>query len=193
MERKERKKPAGLMEEIAGGGQFADGFPPIVGADPRVLLLGSMPGMESLRNGSYYGHRRNHFWPLIYGIFGEPLEEDYRKRIAFLKEHHIALWDVLSGCRRKGSLDSAIREEEYNDLAGFLEDFPTISTIFFNGRKAESSFVRYLRLNPGALQLMERRAQQLLPSSSPIPTRTMKRMEDKLSAWQAVAHAAESL
>ncbi len=38
--------------------------------------------------------------------------EDYSERINMLKKHHIALWDVIDSCERKGSLDSEIKNEE---------------------------------------------------------------------------------
>lgn len=179
------------MERIARGEVFARAFPPAAGEGARVLVLGSMPSVESLRTGRYYGHPRNHFWPLVFGIYGKEPPEDYGERIGFLMERGIALWDVLAGCRRRGSLDSAIRDERYNDFAAFFAKHPAIETVFFNGRKAEGAFLRYLKSGTEAEELPGGRRLRLLPSSSPVPTRAMRRMEDKLPAWRAVREAAE--
>jgi hypoxanthine-DNA glycosylase len=37
-------------------------FPPVVDGRTRLLVLGSLPGEESLAQARYYAHPRNHFW-----------------------------------------------------------------------------------------------------------------------------------
>lgn len=43
-------------------------FPPSVETGAEVLLLGSMPGEESLRRQQYYAYRYNAFWKIM-GVF----------------------------------------------------------------------------------------------------------------------------
>jgi hypoxanthine-DNA glycosylase len=66
-------------------------FPPVVNADTRILILGSLPGEVSLAHGQYYANSQNRFWHLV----GEVIETDlvamsYPARLATLLEHRSA-------------------------------------------------------------------------------------------------------
>ena len=116
-------------------------FAPSAGNDARVLILGSMPGEESLRQQQYYAHPRNAFWRIMAALFEFSPELPYEDRLVCLKRVRVALWDSLAGCEREGSLDSRIREPEPNDIAGLLHRCPAIHSVFCNGT---ASF-RFLR------------------------------------------------
>ena len=61
------------------------GLPPAVSPDTRLLVLGSFPGVASLQAGQYYGHPRNHFWPLMAALLDEDLPAlPYAQRLARL-------------------------------------------------------------------------------------------------------------
>ncbi len=117
-------------------------FGPIAAADARVLVLGTAPSIASLAKQQYYGHPQNAFWPIMGRLFGAGRELAYEERKSLLCARGVAVWDVLGECYRAGSLDSAIEveSESANDLAGFLDEHASISTVFFNGRKRRRRF-----------------------------------------------------
>ena len=91
-------------------------FPPVVDAQARVLVLGTLPGEESLRRGEYYAHPRNLFWPIVFALFDAVPTPDYTTRLAFVATHRIALWDVCEVGEREASADSTIRLERPNAI-----------------------------------------------------------------------------
>src|SRR6266850_277588 len=115
------------------------GLPPVLGESPRILILGTMPGGESLAKQEYYANPRNTFWRIMEPLCGGP-HIPYERRCAQLKAIGVALWDVLQECERDGSSDSSIASPVPNDLAGTLRDRPTLAHILFNGKTARVLF-----------------------------------------------------
>jgi len=165
----------------------ARSFPPLARRDARVLILGSMPGAESLRRRQYYAHPHNQFWLIMGELFGAGPELPYAQRVERLLERGVAVWDVLKHCERDGSLDSGIRRdsEVVNDFAGFLVRHPSIRAVFFNGSKSEGVFSRSVRqrLGPRGAQLRCQR----LPSTSPAHAGMPR--EAKLQAWRRIGES----
>jgi double-stranded uracil-DNA glycosylase len=156
-------------------------FPPIVASDAKILILGTLPGEESLRLQQYYGHTRNHFWPAIAAVVNEPPPTLYSERVAMLLRNRIALWDVLECAERTGSaLDSAIESERANDFAEFFRQHPMIRTVAFNGNNAHKFFKRLV----GKIQDLPPELVLLppLPSTSPAYARPF---EEKVAKWRA--------
>jgi len=152
-------------------------FEPIISKNCKVLLLGTMPGAESLRKQQYYGYKHNAFWRIIYALFGAEPDEDYEKRKAFLLEHDIAVWDVLKSCRREGSSDSDIRQPVPNDFRSLYLRFPGIKCICFNGRPAGMFYKRFVEKKED----VPVKPVYYLPSTSPAYTIPF---EKKLEQWK---------
>ena len=68
--------------------------------DARLLILGTMPSVESLRQSFYYAHPRNAFWPVMAEVLGAPVPETVEEKRALLTGHRVALWDVARSCVR---------------------------------------------------------------------------------------------
>jgi hypoxanthine-DNA glycosylase len=154
-------------------------FAPVSNSDARMLILGSMPGKESLLQNQYYAHPSNAFWKIMGELVGAYPHLVYEERLCVLRSSGIALWDVLASCIRETSLDSHIRKETANDFASFFALHPHITQVFFNGSKAEQCFRRFVQ-DKQALPPLELHR---LPSTS--PAHAGMRYADKLHAWRA--------
>jgi len=137
-------------------------FDPILGNRPALLILGSMPSARSLELREYYGHPRNHFWPVICALLDARLPSDYRNRTALLKKRRIALWDIAQSCSRPGSLDSDMRAVRPNDIPALLRAHPDIRAVAFNGQTARKLYDRFFA------------------------TAACRNLDEKLAAWRAL-------
>lgn len=155
-------------------------FPPIEAADAHSLILGSMPGADSLRDNQYYAHKQNAFWFIMNELFGAGFDVDYSERMNILKNNHIALWDVLKQCKREGSLDSNIRDEQPNDIGLFVARHNQLKRILFNGKKSEQMFKKYIA--PEARESIAHIELIALPSTSPAMATLNK--QQKMEMWK---------
>jgi hypoxanthine-DNA glycosylase len=150
-------------------------FPPSVDADTRLLILGSLPGDASIRQGEYYAHRGNAFWHLLGEVLGEDLRgAPYAMRLKRLRAQGVGLWDVIESAERAGSLDSSIRGAELRDLGAFAARLPLLRAVAFNGKTAANHGRRQLGDRPD-LTLID------LPSSSGAYASLSR--EKKAQAW----------
>lgn len=156
-------------------------MPPIGATDARLLILGSLPGDESIRQQRYYAHPQNQFWRILCAVFDEPWSECDENRHAILHRNGIAVWDVLKSAERLGSLDTAIKSPRPNALVAFLRAQPKVAAIGFNGQKAAALFKTHIQpsLNESAAEI----ATVILPSTS--PAAASLKLEDKTIRWRA--------
>ena len=156
-------------------------FEPLIGTNPKILILGSMPGAISLQAAQYYGNPHNAFWPIMAELFGVDSNQAYAKRIHQIYQLPVIIWDTLKTCHRAGSLDSSIQQHqlEANNIPVLLRQFPHIILIAFNGAAAEKYFKQLVK--PSLPD--DRRIDMIrLPSTS--PANAGMRFADKLAAWR---------
>jgi hypoxanthine-DNA glycosylase len=152
--------PNKSIEKLSQQAYIKTSFDPISNSDTSVLILGTMPGDKSIELGEYYGHSRNRFWRIISTITNNDLPLTYSDKKELLFKSKIGVWDVAHKASRKGSLDSAIENEEPNDLNNFIERHKNLKIIGFNGTKSQVLFDRYFKRKDGINYIS-------LPSTSP--------------------------
>jgi hypoxanthine-DNA glycosylase len=154
--------------------EILQGLAPVIAPQTRLLVLGSFPGVASLAQQQYYGHPRNHFWPIVGTLLGVELPRlAYERRLAELRRRGVGLWDVYASCRRVGSLDAAIVEPALNDLASLRRLAPGLAVVAHNGGESARAMKHTAALGFEVLQL---------PSTS--PANASWSFERKLAAWR---------
>lgn len=157
------------------------GLPPVADARTQLLIVGSFPGVASLRAQQYYGHPQNHFWRILQQLWPQhpqPPREDYAGRCVWLLARGLGLWDVYASCERQGSLDSAIRQPVVNDFAALMQRCPQLVAVAHNGGES----YKHARALQGLGLAVHK-----LPSTS--PANASWSVERKRQAWEQVLAA----
>ena len=149
-------------------------FAPIINEKCNLLILGTMPGEKSLELQEYYGNKRNQFWKILFAMLEKEFSTNYNKRLSLLKEHNIALWDVLEFCEREGSLDSNIKNEKPNNFNILYAKYPDIKNVFFSSKNAEAYYKKYVGKKDSIVY-------ETLPS--PSGANATKSYNEKLRIW----------
>lgn len=101
---------------------------PIVFDDSKILILMSMPSVDSEQAKFYFADESNRFWPLMSAIYQMPVETREQK-LELLKTNHLAMWSVVKSCLRYLSREDTMQDIVLNDIPGFLQEHPTIDRI----------------------------------------------------------------
>ena len=160
------------------------GLPPILpDGQIRALVLGSFPSVASLETGQYYAHPQNRFWRVLAhcGVISDPTTA-YAERVASVRRHGLAIWDLYARVRRQGSGDDRIRDAAPNAVGALLADrgpFP----ILLNGRRAREWRQHFRDLKAEVVEL---------PSTSPRPLHwnTQESRSAALAEWCAALRSA---
>ena len=115
----------------------------------------------------------------MFHLLAEPVTSDYEEKVVMLQRNGIAVWDTIESCERKGSKDTDIKNEEANDIAKLLKEFPNIKVVFCNGQKAFKNLSKQLKNKEVGINFYG------LPSTSPLHT---VGFEKKLPEWEQILH-----
>ncbi|OGB45684.1 MAG: DNA-deoxyinosine glycosylase [Burkholderiales bacterium RIFCSPHIGHO2_12_FULL_67_38] len=170
------------------------GLAPVLDENTRLLVLGSFPGVASLRAQQYAtaaeraaGRAQGVNTPAelpriaaeLARLRGMPLDALARastaNALAALRAHGLGLWDVYQACEREGSLDADIRAAELNDFAAVRTQCPLLEAVAHNGGES----YRHAR-HTSAFGLPVYK----LPSTS--PANASWSFDRKLAAWAEV-------
>lgn len=153
-----------------------ESFTFIANQQTKILIIGSMPGIASLRAQEYYAHPQNLFWKFVFKAYNIDYNfPTYDEKIAVLLSHCLGLWDVVKNCAREGSLDSNIKEAVPNDFHVLINTYTNIFKFLFNGKKAFELFKKFYP------ELLNQKQYAVLPSTS--PANASIPLKEKESIW----------
>lgn len=151
-------------------------FAPVYDEHSRILILGTLPSVQSRAHNFYYGHPQNRFWKLIARLTQSPVPVTIEEKKNLLLANHIAIWDVILACDIIGSADSSIRNVVPTDLSCILQT-ADIRQIYANGATAARLYGRYQQKLTG-------RDIVALPSTS--PANAAFSLEKLCEKWQMI-------
>lgn len=151
-------------------------FSVIVDNECEILILGSVPSVQSVEYNFYYMNPTNRFWRLMSELLGEDfINVDSSEKTALLLKHHVALYDSVKECDIVGSSDMKITNVTPADIPAILQG-TNIRHIFCNGTAALKYLVEaYPNLH---------KITTLLPSTSSANARYQ--MPQLLSKWSEI-------
>jgi len=135
-------------------------FEPVYSSKSKILILGTMPSVMSVKNGFYYSHPQNIFWRVMTEVLNEhkvPQSPEEKKNM--MLKHNIAIWDVLYSCEIKNSSDASIKNPVANNLELVIKN-SKISTVFTTGKTADRLYNKLCYDKTGIKSIN-------LPSTSP--------------------------
>lgn len=117
-------------------------FMPIYNAASEILILGSLPSVESVKRGFYYMHPENRFWKVLSRIYEEDAYHmSIEDKSLFILKHHLALYDIIYSCTIKNSSDSSITNPICTNIKEVLRGMNT-KKILLNGKTAYQIFIK---------------------------------------------------
>lgn len=149
---------------------------PIFDENSKVLILGSFPSVKSREAQFFYANPQNRFWRVQASVFCCETPITTEEKIEMLREHGVALWDVIASCEISGSDDASITNVVPNDLSIILQT-AHIEHVFTNGGRADKLYRKFLLPKAGIPAVR-------LPSTSPANARFG--LEHLVEKWKVI-------
>ena len=117
---------------------------PFYDENSEILILGTMPSVKSREENFYYAHKKNRFWKVLADVYHQEEPKSVEEKKSFLRNHKIALYDVIHSCKIIGSSDSSIKKVKANNLKPILKT-SNIKKIYTTGKKAQQLYDKYIK------------------------------------------------
>ena len=131
--------------DITATSKRTEGFEPLMCDIPKIVIMGTLPGRESLEHKEYYYSNSNRIWQVLCLLTGETIPRNYEQKKALLAKYHIVLGDYYKSAIRPGSDDRKIQDGIPNDMVAFIRENPTIDTFAINGFGKYKKFGKRIR------------------------------------------------
>lgn len=177
------------------GYKVQKGLKKVVGKDPKVLILGTLPGQESISQREYYRSGKNRFWEVVFASQYPKVNcknMNYKDKVNLLKKIHIALWDVYAEADRKegssSDKDIDINSGKFNNVFKFLEQNPSIEFIVFNGvaKSTKRHYTRFLEYFQNEVSAAKQRGVKIIDDFMSTSSSNGISTNDLISKWQSI-------
>ena len=121
---------------------------PFIYPEAEILILGSLPSVKSREENFYYAHKSNRFYKVLAGIYEEATPITIEEKKAFLKRHHIALYDSIYSCYIHGSSDASIKDITPSDVKSLIKN-TNVKKIFTTGKLAYKVYQEHIENDVG--------------------------------------------
>ncbi len=117
---------------------------PFIYKEAEILILGSLPSIKSREDNFFYAHKTNRFYKVLAAIFKEIEPKTIEEKKAFLKKHHIALYDTIYSCYIHGSSDASIKDITPTNIKELIKG-TNIKRIYTTGKLSYEVYVKYIQ------------------------------------------------
>lgn len=113
------------------------GLSPVIHSEVKFLILGTFPAKESICANFYYENQIKRFWEEALKVIGNFANLNIPERKKLLLQKNIGLWDIFEVAERgESNQDLALKKAKFNPIQKFVEMYPSIKYILFNGGNA---------------------------------------------------------
>lgn len=153
--------------EISMNYQKFNGYEPVYDKESKMLIMGTVPSFDGIKNGFYYSSKKNYLYKLLGEIFDEKFyiyknENNYTEIKKLLSKYHIAFYDIIKEGERISSNDDGIISSQNNSAKSINKILKSsnIKAIFVNSYETE----KRLRKTYGGKKEMENKLSNLIPN-----------------------------